>query len=165
MALRYGTAKEIAMYERILVPVDGSDASLAGLNEALALAAQHQGRLRLVHVVDDLVTMPMMEGAIFAGELIDLLRRQGKQLLEESAALCKRKGIAAETVLREQVGGQAGMVIVEQAREWPAELVVMGTHGRKGLKRIVLGSDAEYVVRHTTVPVLLVRAPTEFGIR
>ena len=49
------------------------------------------------------------------------------------------------------------------AQEWPAELVVMGTHGRKGLKRIVLGSDAEYVVRHATVPVLLVRAPPELG--
>lgn len=153
------------MYERILVPVDGSDASHAGLNEALALAAQNQGRLRLLHVVDDLITMPIMEGGIFAGELIDLLRKQGKQLLEETAALCKKKGIAAETVLLEQVGGQAGMVIVEQARDWPAEIIVMGTHGRKGLKRIVLGSDAEYVIRHSNVPVLLVRAPAELGVR
>lgn len=153
------------MYERILVPVDGSDASHAGLNEAMALAAQHQSRLRLLHVVDDLITMPVMEGAIFAGELIDLLRKQGKQLLEETAALCRKKGIVVESVLREQVGGQAGMVVIEQANEWPAELIVMGTHGRKGLKRIVLGSDAEYVVRHSTVPVLLVRAPAGMGDR
>lgn len=151
------------MYERILVPVDGSDASHAGLNEALALAAEHQSRLRLVHVVDDLITMPMYEGAIFAGELIEQLRKQGRKLLDECLALCKKKGIAAEAVLLERVGGQAGVLVIEQALEWPAELIVMGTHGRKGLKRIVLGSDAEYVVRHATVPVLLVRAPPELG--
>lgn len=151
------------MYERILVPVDGSDASHAGLNEALALAAEHQSSLRLVHVVDDLITMPIYEGAIFAGELIEQLRKQGRKLLDECAALCKKKGIACETVLTERVGGQAGVLIVEQAEDWPAELIVMGTHGRRGLKRIVLGSDAEYVVRHASVPVLLVRAPTEIG--
>jgi nucleotide-binding universal stress UspA family protein len=152
------------MYERILVPVDGSDASHAGLNEALDLAAEHGSRLRLVHVVDDLITMPMYEGAIFAGELIEQLRKQGRKLLDECQALCRKKGIAAEAVLLERVGGQAGVLVIEQAQEWPAELIVMGTHGRKGLKRIVLGSDAEYVVRHAGVPVLLVRAPTELGV-
>ena len=151
------------MYERILVPVDGSDASHAGLNEALALAAEQSGRLRLVHVVDDLITMPMYEGAIFAGELIEQLRKQGRKLLDECVVLCNKKGIAAEAVLLERVGGQAGVLVIEQAREWPAELIVMGTHGRKGLKRIVLGSDAEYVVRHANAPVLLVRAPPELG--
>ena len=152
------------MYERVLVPVDGSDASHAGLSEALALAAEHQSRLRLVHVVDDLITMPMYEGAIFAGELIEQLRKQGRKLLDECLALCKKKGIAAEAVLLERVGGQAAVLVIEQALEWPAELIVMGTHGRKGLKRIVLGSDAEYVVRHATVPVLLVRAAPEMGV-
>jgi nucleotide-binding universal stress UspA family protein len=151
------------MYERILVPVDGSDASHAGLNEALALAAEHQSQLRLVHVVDDLITMPMYEGAIFAGELIEQLRKQGRKLLDECLTLCKKKGIAADAILLERVGGQAGVLVIEQALEWPAELIVMGTHGRKGLKRIVLGSDAEYVVRHAAVPVLLVRAPPELG--
>ena len=67
-------------------------------------------------------------------------------------------------MLLERVGGQAAVLVIEQALEWPAELIVMGTHGRKGLKRIVLGSDAEYVVRHATVPVLLVRAAPEMGV-
>ena len=153
------------MYERILVPVDGSDASHAGLNEALALAAEHQSRIRLLHIVDDLITIPIYEGAVFAGELIDQLRQQGRRLLDECAALCKKKGIAVETVLLERVGGQAGTLIIEQAQDWPAELIVMGTHGRRGLKRIVLGSDAEYVIRHAGIPVLLVRAPSELGAR
>lgn len=148
------------MYERILVPVDGSDASRAGLNEALDLAAEHGSRLRLVHVVDDLITMPMYEGAVFAGELIEQLRKQGRALLDECSELCRKRGIVADPVLLERVGGQAGVLIIEQAEEWPAELIVMGTHGRKGLKRIVMGSDAEYVVRHAAVPVLLVRAPS-----
>jgi nucleotide-binding universal stress UspA family protein len=153
------------MYERILVPVDGSDASRAGLDEALGLAAEHQSSLRLVHVVDDLITMPMYEGAIFAGELIEQLRKQGRQLLDDCARLCKQKGLNVETVLTERVGGQAGMLIIEQAQNWPAQLIVMGTHGRRGLKRIVLGSDAEYVVRHANVPVLLVRAPADLGTK
>jgi len=153
------------MYERILVPVDGSDASHAGLNEAISMAGEHQGRLRLVHVVDDLITMPIYEGAIFAGELIEQLRKQGRKLLDDCVALCSKHGIAAEAVLLERVGGQAGSLIIEQAHEWPAELIVMGTHGRRGLKRIVLGSDAEYVVRHATMPVMLVRAAREMGTR
>lgn len=151
------------MYERILVPVDGSDASRAGLNEALNLAGEHQSSLRLVHVVDDLITMPVYEGAMFAGELIEQLRKQGRQLLDECAQLARKKGLNVDTVLTERVGGQAGVLIIEQAQNWPAELIVMGTHGRRGLKRIVLGSDAEYVVRHTNVPVLLVRAPSDIG--
>jgi len=59
----------------------------------------------------------------------------------------------------ESVGGAAGDLIVEQANKWGAELIVLGTHGRRGIKRMVLGSDAEHVVRQSSVPVLLVRAP------
>lgn len=149
------------MYERILVPVDGSNASHAGFNEALALAAEHQSRLRLVHVVDDLISMPIYEGGVFAGELLEHMRKQGRKLLDDYAALCDKKGLEAQTALLEQVGGQAGDLIITHAGEWPADLVVMGTHGRRGLKRLVLGSDAEYVIRHANVPVLLVRAPDE----
>jgi nucleotide-binding universal stress UspA family protein len=52
-------------------------------------------------------------------------------------------------------------LIVEKAKEWPADLIVMGTHGRRGLSRLVLGSDAEWVLRSTPVPVLMVRGPAE----
>ncbi|MGA7537737.1 MAG: universal stress protein [Steroidobacteraceae bacterium] len=51
-----------------------------------------------------------------------------------------------------------GACIVQRAREWPADLIVCGTHGRRGVRRLLLGSDAEYILRHTPVPILLVRA-------
>jgi len=66
-------------------------------------------------------------------------------------------------VLVEAMGGQAGDYIIREARQWRADLIVCGTHGRRGIRRLVLGSDAEYIVRHTPVPVLLVRSPELAG--
>ena len=62
-------------------------------------------------------------------------------------------------VLVEALGGKAGDHVLEKGREWPAELIVCGTHGRRGIRRALLGSDAEHIVRNSEVPVLLVRAP------
>ncbi len=69
----------------------------------------------------------------------------------------QRQGISPECVLLESIGGAAADLILAQAKEWAADLIVMGTHGRRGLLRVALGSDAEQVVRAATVPVLLVR--------
>ena len=70
-------------------------------------------------------------------------------------------GVKVDSVLLEEMGSQAGACIVEQAQKWPADLIVCGTHGRRGVRRLLLGSDAEYVVRHTRLPVLLLRGPDE----
>jgi nucleotide-binding universal stress UspA family protein len=80
-------------------------------------------------------------------------------MLDEGESIARAAGIEVDTVLVEAMGGQAGTDIVKQAMEWPADLIVCGTHGRRGVRRLVLGSDAEYIVRHTPVPVLLVRGP------
>ena len=70
----------------------------------------------------------------------------------------RKEGVEAESVLLESIGGPAADPIAVQARQWPADLIVMGTHGRRGLARLALGSDAEEVVRIMPVPVLLVRS-------
>jgi len=70
-------------------------------------------------------------------------------------------GVKVDSVLLEEMGSQAGACIVEQAQKWPADLIVCGTHGPRGVRRLLLGSDAEYVVRHTRLPVLLLRGPDE----
>lgn len=150
------------MYSRILVPVDGSETAALGLTEAIRLAKAAGARLRLVHVVNELIPMPYAAGYDLA-RLIDTLRVGGEALLAESRAAARAAGVEAETVLVEAIGGQAGAAIVRQASEWPAELIVMGTHGHRGLRRIVLGSDAEYVVRRTPVPVLLIRTRAPAG--
>jgi nucleotide-binding universal stress UspA family protein len=95
---------------------------------------------------------------LYAGDLLETLRQSGKKIIEKAEALARRNGLAPESVMLESFGGRAADFIVQQARKWGADLIVLGTHGRRGVKRLVMGSDAEQVVRTTRVPVLLVRS-------
>ncbi len=149
------------MYKKILVPIDGSSTSNLGIREALKLAKDQSAKLRLVHVVDELVIMSSPDAVIPAGDLVGALRDAGRKILDRAAALVRKAGGNAETVLIERFGGRAADSIVAEASKWRADLIVLGTHGRRGVRRMVLGSDAEEVVRSSPVPVLLVRAKTE----
>ena len=146
------------MYQRILVPVDGSHTSTLGLREAIRIAIDQRATLRLIHVVDELVVAQNFEGYINTGELIDALRDAGKQALAKALALARKHDVRAETSLFESLGGRVSELIVKEAKKWRADLIVMGTHGRRGVTRMVLGSDAEDVLRTTPIPVLLVRS-------
>ena len=145
------------MYTNILVPIDGSDTASRGLEEAIPLAKALGSRIRLVHVVNELIFAGGDSG-IYASDLMVSLRDGGKSLLAQAAARVRRAGVVADTVMIESIGAPAADFIVEQARRWPADLIVMGTHGRRGLLRVAMGSDAENVVRIASVPVLLVRS-------
>lgn len=145
------------MYERILVPIDGSETAALGLNEAIKLAKNQGGKIRLVHVVDELVVVSPYASAGNLQPIIDILRRGGESILGDAKSVAGRAVVEVDTLLVEAMGGQAGDHIVQQAKEWGADLIVCGTHGRRGIRRLVMGSDAEYIVRHTPVPVLLVR--------
>ena len=146
------------MYARILVPVDGSATSRLGLQEALKLAKVNASRLCLFHIVNELVFAHTFDSGLYADKVIDVLRTQGREILDQTAALVQRHGVPADTVLAESIGGSASRLIIEQAHQWAADLIVMGTHGRRGVRRLALGSDAEDVVRSAMVPVLLVRS-------
>ncbi len=148
---------EIMMYERILVPVDGSATSVLGLNEAIKLAANQGARLRLLHIVNEFVFDSSYSSGLYSDTLVEALRLNGQKTLAKMAAMAREQGVEPQTVLEESIGGIAGDLIVEQAAKWPADLIVMGTHGRRGIRRLVLGSDAESVIRSSVVPVLLVR--------
>ena len=145
------------MYKRILVPLDGSEASSLGLKEAIKLAVDQEATVRLVRVVNEFIVASAT--AVNLRVILNRLRRDGESLLGKAVSAVRGAGIEADTVLAEASGGQAGPLIVQQANEWRADLIVCGTHGRRGVRRIVMGSDAEHVVRHTPVPVLLVRNP------
>ena len=145
------------MYGKILVPVDGSETSLKGLNEAIKIAKTFGGTIQLVHIVNEFVFDYTYSPAAYAADLIDGLRERGKTVIADAAALVRAHGLEPSTVLLESIGGPAADLIVAQATEGRAELIVMGTHGRRGLRRVALGSDAEQVIRMATVPVLLVR--------
>ncbi len=146
------------MYKRILVPVDGSPTASRGLAEAIELAKVVGAQLRLLHVVNEFVIAPMFGPGIDLGLIIDAMRSHGQALLQEAEKTVRAQGLPCDAVLTDAVGSAAGDIIVQQAARWPAELIVLGTHGRRGLRRVVLGSDAEQVVRSATVPVLLVRS-------
>lgn len=145
------------MYKRILVAVDGSATSLRGLDEAIKVAQAFGGQLMLVHVVNELVMAADYVPSVYFEKIFQSLRESGTKVLDQAAATARRAGVPIEQRLIETVGARAADEIVKQAREWPADLIVMGTHGRRGLKRLVLGSDAELVLRLSAMPVLLVR--------
>ena len=146
------------MYKKILVPVDGSVTSTRGLHEAVKLAKEHDAALRLVHVVDELLLDAGYGSAGNYQIFFEAVRTGGKALLEKMASVAREGGIEPQTEMLETIGGRAADLIIEAARKWPADLIVMGTHGRRGIRRLLLGSDAELVLHSAPVPVLMIRA-------
>jgi len=150
-------------YPHILVAIDGSEAATCALTEAIKLAKSLDSRLRLLHVVNEHVLDVTYEGGTYPSGLIEFLRDQGRRIVREALASAQSQGVEAQTVVLESIGGPAASLILEQATLWPAHLIVMGTHGRRGLWRMALGSDAENVARQAPAPVLLVHRGS--GIR
>jgi len=144
------------LFQRILVPVDGSATSTKGLKEAIDLARLSGGRIRLLHVVDDLPLLTAGAGA-FVAEAVAVLRDAGEQVLAAARHEVEDAGLAVDTALFDSLEGRLCDRVAQQAEEWQADLVVIGTHGRRGVRRLFLGSDAEQVLRTSAVPVLLVR--------
>jgi nucleotide-binding universal stress UspA family protein len=146
-------------YKRILVPVDGSRTSKLGLREAIRLAKGQRGSLRLIHVVDGHYALyGGAEMAVDIGGLLHSLEQTGRRLLRQAEAQARKQGVPCSIALLETMTGPAADEIVRQARKWSADLIVLGTHGRRGVRRLVMGSDAEQIVRTSPVPVLLVRS-------
>jgi nucleotide-binding universal stress UspA family protein len=146
------------MYKRILVAVDGSATSNQALQEAIRLTKDQHAALRIVHVID---IVPLATDIEFTNieEIQRALRQAGRAIIDHAQDTVKSSGIEVETQLieietpRQRVAGK----IIEEARAWPADLLVIGTHGRRGLDHLLLGSVAESVVRSAPLPVLLIR--------
>lgn len=151
------------MYKKILVPVDGSEPSQLALAEAIKLAKSGGATLHLMHIVDEFVIAPSMDGAYipsgYYADVIAGLRKSGRTVLDRAEATVRQAGVELKSTFVETFGRRVAELVVEQAKQWPADLIVMGTHGRRGLRRLVMGSDAEWVLRSTPVPVLMVRGP------
>lgn len=140
------------MYRKIFVPLDGSKASQTALDEALKFAKSQGARVCLAHVYESFEhTSP--DGKV---DLTQALRAEGQLLLDEAAARARGAGVAFDTRLVEVAGRRTSAVLVDEAERWGADLVMMGTHGRHGFERLVLGSVAEGVVRRSPLPVTLV---------
>ncbi|HEV7391401.1 MAG TPA: universal stress protein [Burkholderiales bacterium] len=146
------------MYRRILVPVDGSATATLGLRHAVDLAKALGAQIRLLTVVDELV-IPSVDAyaPVDLANRIAILKEGGKKVLDAAAAFVAENAVESEEALVETHGEHVSSAILRDAKEWGADLIVMGTHGRRGLTRLLLGSDAERVLRDAPAPVLLVR--------
>ena len=150
----------MSTYHQILVPVDGSLTSEKALDEAIRLAQLTGARLRLIHVVDELSYVNGFESAMnYINEIIPLMREAGEKLLAHGRQKALDQGVSADTVLVEESPGRIWEHVVGQAKDMNANLIVVGSHGRRGIGRVLLGSDAEQIIRHATVPVLVLRTP------
>jgi nucleotide-binding universal stress UspA family protein len=148
------------MYQRILVPIDGSATSNRGLEEAIRLARLTGGHVRLMHVIDNLsITMGIDAYSGWSQEMFDGLRAAGAEIIEAGRAKVVAGGVTVETVLHDNFEGPVHELVIAEAQSWKADLIVLGTHGRSGVGRMFLGSSAEYILRIAPIPVLLVRAP------
>lgn len=145
------------MYQRILVAFDGSPVAGRALRDAIKLAREQHAQLRIVSVVDlgPVYWVPLT--GINVAEIEQAVIQQTQKELSDAVALARRHGLDAETTVRRTDGRRVTDEIVAEAKSWPADLIVLGTHGRGGIERLVLGSVAEGVARGAPVPVLLVR--------
>jgi nucleotide-binding universal stress UspA family protein len=146
------------MYRNILVALDGSHTSELALQEAIRLAKAFGAKLRLVHAVDT-VNLNIDGEFINYNEIRGAMRQSGEAVLEKALASTQDAGIEAEVRLLEidTLGQRIPEVIAEDAQNWPADVIVIGTHGRRGISHLFLGSVAEGVVRVASRPVLLIR--------
>lgn len=149
------------MYQHILVPLDGSTTGERGLREAVRLAAEQKSKLRLLHVIEDFSTLVEMSSAQSFDAMMREVRGYGEDVLSKAKAAAAAAGVTAETSLREVTRGRIASIVIDEARNSGCDLIVMGTHGRRGFSRLALGSDADLVVRESPVPVLLVREDPE----
>jgi nucleotide-binding universal stress UspA family protein len=146
------------MYDRILVPVDGSATSDKGVSEAIALARLTGGRIKLLHVYEAPMLGIGSEAALLRGEDVrGAARAAGRHVLAGAVASVKAAGVEVDDVLLDCEDKRLCDHVAQAAHAWNASLIVMGSHGRRGLQRLLLGSDAEQILRTAPVPVLLVR--------
>ena len=145
------------MYKRIMVPIDGSETAERGLQEAIGLASLLKAKLCLLTVTSDFPILVEMAHTIDVEKYREGLHQFGVDLLAKAKAAAAARDVEAETTLTDLRGGRVSEAIVREAQVAKCELIVIGTHGRRGLRRALLGSDAEAVVRTSAVPVLLVR--------
>lgn len=140
-------------FKRILVPTDGSATATKALVTALQLARQSGGQVRLVHSLDDLAYLSAYE---FTGSVLGQIREEGRKVLDNAVAMAQSAGVPAEHQLIENPGVRLGEAVASEAQQWEADLIVVGTHGRRGISRALLGSGEEQIARSAPVPVLVV---------
>lgn len=115
--------------------------------------------VQLLHVIDKVPLYAPRSTPEATRESRSNIRSDGEMIIHEAKTAVRSGGIDVDERLIEAIGARIGPLVICAAADWPAHLIVCGTHGRGGLARMLLGSDAEYIVRHSSVAVLIVRSP------
>lgn len=145
----------MSIFKKILVPIDGSETSHKAMAMALQMAVADQAEIRLLHSIDELSYVNAHE---YSAELVQYAREHGHKILQEGLAAMHAVGVKGDIKLMDFGGQRLGDTVADQARLWGADLIVLGTHGRRGVGRLLLGSGAEQVIRLSPVPVLVIRS-------
>jgi len=148
------------MYQRIFVAIDSSSTAQKALDEAIYLAVKLEAGLCIGTALDE---APLSQHGLGLGTYIDLekvkqeMRDVGNALLEKAVAQAKAAGCEPYSILIESEEKRLSDMIIDAAAQWNADLIVMGTHGRRGFERMLVGSVAEHVIRAANTTLLLVR--------
>jgi nucleotide-binding universal stress UspA family protein len=147
------------MYKKIMVAVDGSASSKQALAEAVKVALASDAHVSVVYVVDKSVLFTYA-GRFDPHALVEEMRDDGRKVLREAEQILARAGAKgeAELVETESIGEDIAERMQRYVKEGAVDLAVVGTHGRRGIRRVLLGSVAERFVRGSKCPVLLIRS-------
>jgi nucleotide-binding universal stress UspA family protein len=141
-------------FERILVPTDGSDAARAAADLAIDLATETNAALHIVHVVD----IGLIVHEVDSGDILDTSKDAGQRAVDEIVDRATEAGV--RTVKGSVLSGRIAGAIVDYATDRDIDCIVMGTHGRTGVDRLLVGSVTERVIGLTTLPVIGTKPPT-----
>jgi nucleotide-binding universal stress UspA family protein len=146
-------------YKRIMVAVDGSETSDLALNEAIQLTKALHSQQCILHVAKEFPATGADLG-IDLERYQEIIRSDGQAILEKAKDLAKREGVFVEIQLVEVSNAvqRISENIIKATRLWKADLLVIGTHGRSGFNRLIMGSVAEETLRTAQIPILLIRA-------
>ena len=146
------------MFKQILVALDGSETANLALDEAMTLAKEGGSIVRSIYVIDAYSFAPQLE-FISLQEVATSIREEASGVLAKAKKKLDAAGVISETkIVETEVSGERiAQAIAKEANSWPADLIVVGTHGRRGFSHFLLGSVAESIVRVASKPVLLIR--------
>ena len=148
------------MYKRIMVAIDDSFATSKVLDSAIESARQHGAKLAICHALDETI-FAQREAAIMLSKSVEQvtlnLRESAQEFVNKAAEIARAAGIDVETKIVESEVGHVAEMLADAAAEWQADLLVVGTHGRRGVERFFVGSVAENLVSRATMSLLLVR--------
>lgn len=151
-------AEAARIYRNILVPVGDSSACEDGVWDAIDLATVLGSRIKLVHVINRTPWMAMGTGPAAIEDLIIQIHSAGESLLHRIQKDTRTSGVEIDAKVIEGFGQRVGELVVAEASSWPADLIVLRAQRRRGIRHILMGGNAEYILHHSPIPVLLIPA-------